>query len=223
MISVLTIWNRVKDYAKKDQGGRDTVSDFNGKVNDAQQEAHDVLLPFMETNDRVKEIFQPFIETFEGETDSIGLIVRPTNIAKFLSMEVNGIECYPVEYNEIVVIKRIPQRKPSLEKQMTYYLQMGKKIQYYPEEKVKYKGVYISKVTPAKLVMDYAEVSGEIVQTVSERSTVNLTWDENAYNLILSLVLEKYGISTREMVLAEYGKMGVQTAIAAPTINTNEL
>ncbi|AIM37378.1 hypothetical protein KO02_12260 [Sphingobacterium sp. ML3W] len=222
MISILTIWNRVKDYAKKDQGGRDTVFDFNGKVNDSQQEALDMLLPFMETNDRVKEILQPFIEIMIGETDDDGLIVRPPGISKFLSMEVNEIACYPVEYNEIVVLKKIPQRKPSLDNEMTYYLQMGKNMQYYPEEKVNYKGVYISKITLAKLVMIYDEVNGEIIQSIDAVETVNLTWDENAYNLLLNLVLEKYGISSREMVLAEYAKLGVQTALAGPITNVNE-
>ncbi len=222
MTPILTIWNRVKDYAKRDQGGRDTVFDFNGKVNDAQQNALDMLLPFMETNDRVRDILQPFIKIMKGDTDANGVISRPTDLGKVLSMEVNGIACYPTNYNEIIVLKQIAQRAPSLEKENAYYLPVGNDMQFYPEIKLTYKGIYVSKITPAKLVMQYSEVNNEIVQKVDNAATVNLLWDDNAYSLILNLVLEKYGISSREMVLAEYAKLGVQTALAAPTINTNE-
>jgi len=85
----------------------------------------------------------------------------------------------------------------------------------YPQQEIPYILFYLIYPTTAILAFTYQEVDGEYVQVYDPVNSVDLYWDKSASNLLLYMLLEKYGVSSRDDILNEFGKFGVQLSLEA--------
>jgi hypothetical protein len=67
----------------------------------------------------------------------------------------------------------------------------------------------------AYIAFTYTIINGEYVQQYDPGNSIDLFWDKSAANLLLYLLLEKYGISSRDDLLQEYAEMGIKLSIAS--------
>jgi hypothetical protein len=228
------LWKRYIDYAKKYQLQVDTVDDFNTKIAEIQIEAITILAPYYQFNEKVRGLIEPWIRRIYDISDQNGQILRPERVGtlepvteeyyRLLSIgviDVNGNILYnidPIVENELMLCMRIPQRKPDLTKMRAYYIQYDEVIQLYPQTEISYILFYLIYPVEAKLSFTYSVVNGEYLQTYDPVNTVDLSWDKNASNILLYMLLEKYGISSRDELLLEYGKLGIKVSLEAQQI-----
>lgn len=217
------LWQSYIGYAKKYQLQVDSVADFNLKVAEVQMEIATILSPHYQENEMVRSYLGPWVRTLTGVTPSTGIISRPqVNSETFyrplaLALTdasgniISNIDS--VDEDELMVIWRIPQRQPSIAANRLYYTQIGQTIQIQPAAAVNYLLYYLVYPTPASVSFTQSVVNGEYVQTHNAGSDVDLGWDPNASNLLLYLLLSKYGVSSRDNLIAEYGKLGIQTTL----------
>ena len=226
------LWLRYIDYAKKYQLQIDAVNDFNSKIDEVQREIISILSEYYQKNDKVRTLLSPFTRRLYDQSDQNGQILFPQRVGveeqtteeyyRLLGLGItdeNGKILFSVDKtdeDELIYSYRVPQRKPNADKNAVYYLQYNSVIQLYPEEQFYYVLYYLIYPTTATLVFTYNIVDGEYVQTHDQNSTIDLQWDKNASNLLLYMLLEKYGISSRDELLSEFGRFGVQFSLKNP-------
>jgi len=218
-------------YCKKYQLAIDTVTDFNQKVDEIQREAITILGNHYQQSEKVRSLVTPWVRRIYDTTDQNGQLLQPSRVGveeetteefyRLIGMGVtdgNGGLLYnidPIMENELMLTMRIPQRQPNLAKQRAYYLPYDDVIQLYPQQEIPYILFYLIYPTTAILAFTYQEVDGEYVQVYDPVNSVDLYWDKSASNLLLYMLLEKYGVSSRDDILNEFGKFGVQLSLEA--------
>lgn len=222
------LWKRLADYGKKYQSGIDVVDDFNTKIKEIQLEVINDLSPYYQTNELVRGILEVWVREIVSISSGSGLVALPSVgtevFMRALSLGVvNGsgdflFEINPYTENEVAISQRFPQRKPDVSKRIVGYVNYNKRIQLYPKSAINYQMFYFIYPTEAKIAFTYTTVDGEDIMAYDDANSVNLAWNENAANIILYKLLEKYGISSRELLLNEYGKLGVATSLQGQQI-----
>src|SRR5690606_35038297 len=99
----------------------------------------------------------------------------------------------------------------SVTERRVYFLSIGSDIQLYPKEAIPYEISFIGHPPEAKIAFTYQEVGGEDVMTYDGNDSEDLVWDKNAFNFIVYMMLDKYGVSSRENILNEFAQMGLQS------------
>lgn len=216
-------------YVQKYQLAAPAVQEFNGNLDEVQKEAISLLSPHYQGSELVRSLLAPWVRRIYDSSDSTGQLNQPLRVGveeetteifyRVLSLGVtdgNGSILFgisPVMEAEIVEMQRIPQRSPNLAKSRAYYINYDGVIQLYPEQSIPYVLFYLVYPTAAYLAFTYQLVNGEYVQIYDPSNSADLYWDENASNLLLYMLLEKYGISSRDDLLQEYGKVGVSISL----------
>lgn len=226
MVAVYSfLWTRLIEYGRKYQMQSPSVDEFNHNLDEVQREAITILGPHYQVNEKVRSLCAPWVRRIYDTSDQNGQLLQPQRVGveeetteefyRLVGMGVvdaNGKLLYgisPAMEAEIVEFTRIPQRKPDLTKSRAYYINYDNVIQLYPEQEIPYILWYLIYPTAALLAFTYDLVDGEYVQTYDPENSVDLYWDKNASNLLLYMLLEKYGISSRDDLLAEFGKLGI--------------
>ena len=218
------LWKRLADYAKKFQSGMDVVDEFNTRLAEVQLELVNTLAPYYQVNEKVRSIMSIWVRSLSGTSSSTGLIVRPpvvdgVEFMRVLSMgyvNSTGLMSFDISQTtegEIVIANRIPQRRPSIAKRIVNYVSVGNTIQLYPQQAIQYSMFYLVYPKEAKIAFAYTSIDDEDVMTLDVANTVNLAWDKTAANIILYMMMEKYGVGNREMLLVEYGKLGINASL----------
>lgn len=211
MILILDIFNslceNIPDYAS----GMNPMPEFNDKVNESQKEIMDIIASQYDRNERIRTLLSPFVVLVSGT--SSGTIVKPTGFYRTLGITVTSnsktIPLYYSKENELINLDYIPQRKADFSRGIGYYRESGASIKVIPSTSVPYEMYYIREPLDASLDFTYADIgAGEMGLTTT--GIVNLEWNEDAYNLIISCLLRKYGIISREQFLSEVGNIGLQ-------------
>lgn len=231
------MWNRLLDYAQKYQLQMDTVPGFNSKLKEIQLEAINILCPLYQTNEKVRTMLSTWVRRITDVSDSNGQLLQPARVGveeetseefyRIVAMgvtDINGKLLYgisPAMEAEIVEMQRIPQRKPDLTKSRAYYIAYDNVVQLYPEQQIPYQMWYIIFPAEAYIAFQYVLVNGEYVQQYDPANSADLYWDKSAANLLLYLLLEKYGISSRDDLLQEYAEMGIKLSIQPAVANAN--
>lgn len=232
MIGVYSFfWQRLINYAAKYQLQAPSVDEFNSNLDEVQKEAMNILAPHYQANEKVRSLLKPWVRQTLDTSDQNGYVSQPQRVAaeepvteefyRILSMGVtdgNGNILYgisPAMEAEIVEMQRIPQRKPDLTKKRAYYISYDQIIQLYPSTGIPYLMFYLVEPTEAILAFTYSIVDGEYIQTYDAVNSVDLYWDDSAANLLLYLLLEKYGISSRDDLLQQYADMGIKMSLEA--------
>lgn len=223
------LWTRLIQYGQKYQLAAPSVTEFNGNLDEVQREAISLLAPYYQESELVRSLLAPWIRRIYDVSDSNGQLLQPERVGveeetsetffRIISMGVTdssgnilfGIS--PAMEAEIVEMQRIPQRKPDLTKSRAYYLSYDNVIQLFPPQVISYILFYLVYPTKAFIAFTYQLQNGEYIQVYDATNSADLYWDENASNLLLYMLLEKYGISSRDDLLQEYGKLGVDISL----------
>jgi hypothetical protein len=232
MIGVYFLWQRLINYGQKYQLASLSVDEFNSNLAEVQLEAMTMLGPKYQSNELVRSLLAPWVRRIYDTSDQNGQIQQPQRVGveeqttetfyRMVGMGVtdtNGNLLFgisPTMEAEIVEMQRIPQRKPDLTKSRAYYINYDDVIQLYPQQNISFILWYLVYATMAKLAFTYTLVNGEYIQQYDAINSVDLQWDENATNLLIYLLLEKYGISSRDDLLQEYGKLGIEISTQMP-------
>lgn len=227
------LWLRLIDYGRKYQLAAPSVDEFNSNLAEVQIEAMTLLGPHYQANERVRSILSTWVRRIYDTSDQNGQLLHPLRVGveestteqfyRIVGMGVtdgNGKLLYgisPAMEAEIVEMNRIPQRKPDLTKSRSYYIDYDAVIQLYPEQKIPYILWYLVYPTIAQLAFTYSVINGEYVQTFDPVNTIPLQWDDSASNLLLYMLLEKYGISSRDDLISEFGKLGIEMSLETQT------
>lgn len=219
------LWTRLIQYGQKYQLAAPSVAEFNGNLAEVQIEASNLLAPYYQENELVRALLAPWVRRIYDVSDANGQLLQPQRVGieeqttesfyRIIGMGLtdgSGNMLYgisPAMEAEIVEMQRIPQRQPSLAKKRVYFLNYDNVIQLYPAQSLPYVLFYLIYPTKAFLAFTYQLQNGEYIQVYDPVNSADLYWDENASNLLLYMLLEKYGISSRDDLLQEYGKLGV--------------
>lgn len=225
MVDIYGLWKDYIGFCAKYQLQVSTVDDFNQKIKQIQNELFSMLHPHYRKNEFVRSLLEPFLRRIYDISDQNGQLLNPQRVGVeeqttevfcriigFSVTDGNGNILFPivkVMESAIGDLQNIPQRQPDLTKNRCYYLSYDNVTQLYPQQSINYMMFYLVYPDEANLAFTYQLVNGEYVQVFDQSSTVNLNWNKNAENLILYMVLEKYGITTRDVTLQEFGKAGI--------------
>lgn len=229
MISVYELYLSVGDYGQKYQSGLSIADTFNRNLKQVQIEIISDFAPHYWGNDAVRNLLRNWVRRIGDVSDQYGVITIPGRegvqeettelYMKPLALGVcdeNGVPQYeisPIMENEIYITLRIPQRRASLAKKRVYYLDYDNRIQLYPQAEIPFEMFYMIYPLEARVGFRYTIVDGEDIQIPDENTTIDLSWDDNAANLFLYKMLQKYGAENREQVVAAYGAYGVDMTL----------
>lgn len=221
MISVVTLYNRINDIAKKDQKGYITEDEFNRALYSVQLELFEYFNSSSQRNKRISDALVPFSTSENITIGENGCGKLPDNYGhwqRVLWMEIkNGNEqCkgvkteVPSEYlrdNEVGDICASIVRKPSKEKRRIYHSFCAGEICVYPKDIDKVELKYYRIPKEAKIVLKLESNNGEDYEVVDETNSVDLEWNEVYFTTFIRKLLEEVGIEIKDSELIQYGNM----------------
>lgn len=201
------------EYGKDYASGNDPIPEFNSKMNESQFFLFDLLSTEYDRNERIRIILEPFTRMAPATSDASGVVTFPPGFHRFTGGRyVQGGRTYPLYYakeNEIIMSDFIPQRKASTADGVVYYTYVNDTIKLTPAAPLNFDMFYLVRPSEAKLVYDYSISPDSYVQLGA--ATVDLEWSRDAYNLILSVLLMKYSLITRDQFKAEIASFGINS------------
>lgn len=200
MASVIDIWRSVQGTAKKTTTGYQTKDKFNDDLALVELTILKALCELYEKEQVISDDLAPFVVTVNPITED-----KPSDYFRFVAAEINGDEVYPVHRNAVSMTKNSPIRGTV----KSFYFDENK-IRFLlggDEEMTESSLVYIRKPEPGKIDMTYSDEGGDY-QTPSV--VAETKWGDNVRNLMEALLLERLGIETRENIVLEASKLGLQ-------------
>lgn len=200
MASVVDIWRSVQGTAKKSTTGYQTKDKFNDDLALVELTILKALCELYEKEQVISDDLAPFVVTLDPITEN-----KPADYFRFVSAEINGEEVYPVHRNAVSMTKNSAIRGTV----KSFYFD-GNKIKFLlggDNEMTESSLVYIRKPEPGKIDMTYSDQGGDYQTPSVETET---EWGDNVRNLMEALLLERLGIETRESVVMEASKLGIQ-------------
>lgn len=219
MITVYSfLWQRLEGYAQKYQSGAANVAYFNTSLAEVQSELFNDFSVYYGKNEKVNTLMDFWVRQQNGTTpgtgiDTIGIDPEIVNRILSAGYAPSGAITFgipAVAENELVAIARIPQRAPNITKKIAYYrFNSPQTINFYPAAIIPYLVFYLIYPTEAHIAFTFTSTDDEDIMTYDPDNSIDLAWPASASNLILYLMLEKYGVSVREQLLQEYAQYGV--------------
>lgn len=211
MIDIQEIFWSFAESSKDYVSGQDPIPEFNSQMHAAQYMLFDILTPEYRKNERVRSLLEPFTRVQPVTSDSAGVLTKPADLHMVLggSYDSNGkrYKIYYAQENEIIESDFIPQRKADLDRGIAYFTYVNDIIQLHPKSPIPLELNYLVRPSVPKLVYSYAVTPAAFVQ--KDSSSVDLEWNMNAYNLLLSALLVKYSIISRDQFKIELGNFGL--------------
>lgn len=220
MISIVTIFKSFCEYNKKYVCGPDPMPEFNRKINEVQKELMDLIAPQYDINERIKNLMRPFIKQHSATGIMSGLNPYPADLYRMVgavtvNQSATQFTAHNTYENGANLNDLIPQRRPSVSGKIAYYQYSVDGIQLYPNTISECSYYYIK--SPVNGVLNYvfeADPDTDEMLLVEDIDTVDLEWDESAFNLILYKLLEKYGAIEKDVLDIEFSKAGLKSDIA---------
>lgn len=200
MASIIDIWRSVQGTAKKSTTGYQTKEKFNDDVSLVELTVLKALCELYEKEQVISDDLAPFVVTVNSFTDT-----KPSDYFRFVAAEINGSEVYPIHRNAVAMTKKSPIRGNV----KSFYFD-GNSIKFLLGEDSDiedFSMTYIRKPEPGVIDMEYSSDGGDYQTPIVERET---EWTDSTRNLIEALLLERLGIETRETVVMEASKLGIQ-------------
>lgn len=219
------LWKRLNDYAAKYQSGLNVVATFNNALAEVQLEVFSDLSPYYQTNEKVRLLLAPWVKSafYSSVNGSFTVLSNQGKFERVISMGVHDTtdttkilyEINPITEGELVMVNRLPQRRPSIAKRKVYYIMdTSNVIRTRPTaSSLPVFLYYLVYPSEAKIAFTYSVSQNEDIMTYDAGNSIDLLWSEDAANIILYKMLEKFGISDREPWLAEYAKLGVSKPV----------
>jgi hypothetical protein len=218
------LWLRLGDYAAKYQSGTDTVTAFNTKLAEVQLELHSDFSPYYGKNEKVTTLLDFWVKQQTGTSPGTGIETIGTDLeivnriisAGYAPSGAITFAIPAVAENELPAIARIPQRAPNVSKKIVYHrFTSPDTVYFYPAAAIPYFIFYLIYPLEAHIAFTYTSTDDEDIMTYDPDNSVDLQWPESASNLILYLMLEKYGVSVREQLLQTYAEYGITRSASA--------
>lgn len=219
MISFVEFIERLTDLTKQNQSGFDTGTDITGKTNQCQLELAQYLYSIYEINQNAVDLMAPITVTAAVSSDTNGLITYPTGYNHLLSLRylksANILKkVQRIGIAQLGIIEKLPQRRPDLTKDRILYSYGKTGIQVYPETALNFKMIFAKYPAKANISYTYTNVNGEPKRTPT--AVVDLEWNDNVYNLLLYMVMDKMGLAVRDQLLNEYAQLGIARESVKP-------
>lgn len=209
MIRTEEMFLSLAEYGKDYYCGNDPIPEFNSKLNEAQNMLFDLLSAQYDYNERTRILLRPFIKSPNSplQSNSSGVITSlPSMFNRFLSCtytyQGKRYQMYYAKDNEFIEADFIPQRKADISKGIAYVNYNNGVLRVIPRIELSIDLTYVAYPSEVKLVYDY-NVSRNSFAQVNEAQTVNLEWNEDAYNLLLSALLLKYSLIDKDQFKTE--------------------
>lgn len=211
MIPVQEMFWSLAEYGKDYKSGQDPIPEFNSKLNEAQRMVFDMISSEYDKNERVRMLLEPFTRLVSTTSDAGGVVAFPDMFYRVLGGRyTQSGKKYPIYYakeNEIIESDFIPQRKANLANGIAYFTYVNGTIMLTPKVALAFDMSYLARPASVALVYDYDVQPDSYVQ-LNTTDTIDLEWNYDAYNLILSVLLLKYSLITKsefETQIATYG------------------
>lgn len=206
MISVVRLWETLMTSAKTASSGYQTANEFNLDLASVQTSLLGLLAPMYAKNTQVQELLTPFIKSVTVST------TRPAECAYFLGATINNIPSYEITPVQAPIYISSPIRNPSATNLVAYHYFINGGISYIYNGTLAGSMQYIRYPLAATIVL--TPVSDANRDYVVPTAGVELEWNENAFNLILSMMMQKLGLELKEQLLAEFANAGIQFEVS---------
>lgn len=209
-ISVESLYQSIRDLARKDKAGYMANDEFNRNLVKAQQVIYDFYFEQFEDTQDVPEELRIFLET-KTISSAAGLAPLPDDFEHVIRVRIKSpvyasdgctIDSYsysyalPINASEISLTQTSSIRKPSVSKSIWRYRTIGVSLQIFPEESYPVELEYLrAPVIPSRAVT-IDSVNDE--ENYDSSSTVDLEWDASEENVFLDVMMYYYALPTRE-------------------------
>lgn len=205
MISMLSLWESVRDLTRKDHAGYTSKEEFNRLVNNqAQQDLFEYYISVAGINSRARMALQPFIV----EATLTQTLPQYYNLPSDFRYPLNAgavvlesgcdpiIENYPSDHwssDEDLLSLRSPIRKPSIAKRKFAHEFLTGKLKSWPKE---FTGRYYLKYykTPPTATLGYTLNTSTQEEEHNAGTTVDLAWPTSETQNFIDLLLLYKGV-----------------------------
>jgi len=204
MISVVRLWNTVQQIAKSVTSGYQTQDEFNNDLASVQTALLSVLAPAYSKNQAIQDILAPFVKGAVLST------TKPADYFRFVSGIDRGYPMIPINVNQVGYYQTSPIRKPTAKR--TYYYFEDKQTKFLASGTPSGTMTYIRYPLASKIVL--TAVSNADNDYVTPTADGDLEWNEDSFNFIQYMMLERLGVEMKENLLREFSAIGLQKELA---------
>lgn len=208
MISIVRFWDSLAKLAKIGTAGYETQEQFNLSLQSVETSLMSTLAPLYNSSRAVKDLLAPFVVPDSATTDPDGSYDKPADYFQLAAVSVDGYPATEVDVNEIQMLMYLPSRRPSVTDNRYAYYEESDKIMLLPEDELDVSIKYIRHPVPGQIVLTATETDED--DYVTPTSGSDLEWPERAFNLLLFLMLQRFGVEIEKQLLIEYSNLGIQ-------------
>ncbi len=203
------VYDFVNDISRKYQSGLLSTTEFNRFFAIAQTEFVNYLISIHAINEKADEYLQPVITIAPVTASSTGIISKPAEFLYYLSGSYNGKPIHKLTSNQIDTYEQLPQRRGDLAKNRINIAGLNNGWEARPATAFTAKIRYVKNVPEAKVVFTLESTPTEDKLVYDANATVDFVWNESCINILGYIMLEKRGVSVRELLLQEYSQLGI--------------
>lgn len=220
--SIVNAWYQVMDIAKAGTSGQDSQNEFNRRVDSIQKTLVELLINVSEENQKVTDALD-WLKKDSGTLTSgaLGLVTLPDDYLHIdtAEIQISGVwqPATKLGTNSVSMTRTSPIRNDG-----TNYYFKANNLYTLPEvAAVPIRFLYFKEVPAASIVLTPQTMgnSDYVTPTVG----TEFGWPTSMFNLLVYMLLEKYGISVKERLLYEFAQYGISEEMiqAKPTDFTN--
>lgn len=211
MISVVRLWETLMQSARTATSGYQTAGEFNRDLASVQTGLLGLLAPMYALNIQVQELLSPFVKSVTISA------TRPTECAYFLGATINGIPSYEITPLQAPIYTSSPIRNPSATNPTAYHYFINGGISYIHNGTLGGTMQYIRYPLASTIVLTPVSEANKVY--VVPTAGTDLEWNENAFNLILGMMMQKLGLELKENILLEYANLNINLETQKATNN----
>lgn len=212
MISVVDLWEAVSNLGKYGTAGYQDQDQFNMDLKASQYSLMSSLAPLNSINQTAKDLLSPFIVPFSGTTDAQGVIAKPSDYYQMDSLITNGFPVFPIETNELSLLRFIPSRRPSSVDDRYYFYMRNDSINVEPKSTHILEGTYIREPAESKILL--TAVSTNDSDYVTPTADGDLEWNSRVFNILVYMMLFRMGFEFEKQLAMEFSQIGVQVEMS---------
>lgn len=212
MIDNVRLWESVTRTAKSGTSGYQSADDFNYALASVQTSVMSILAPLYSVTRAAKDLLAPFLTDSTGSTNAQGVYTKPSDYFQIASAMVGSHPAYPVEVNELAMLQYLPSRRPDASANRYAFYEEDDNFVFLPAQTATVSIKYIRKPDEAEIILTASSTADSDYLTPT--STNNLEWPERAFNLFYYMMLQRFGIESKEQILLEFSNLGIQTEAA---------
>ncbi len=202
------------DLTKQNQSAYNDGKQLTRIINMCSNELAQYLYSIYEVNQNAADLALPVIEVFNDTSNSTGLLSFPADYNHLLSLQLvkdgKELPMRRINVNQLGIIQKIPQRRPDSSKNKILYYFIKDGIQLLPKQAFNVAGIFKKYPQNANIEYTYTLVDNEPKRSVITSTKADIPWGKNAFSLLLYMVMDKLGFSSRDMLQSEYAKLGIQ-------------